>query len=376
MVKIMHIGDVHLDSPFSCSDMRKAELRKIELRSAFSSVLDKANAENVDIVLISGDLFDSENVTRETASFLQKKFAENSNCRFVISPGNHDPYTQNSVYAKVKFPQNVYVFRSSRVSRICFDDLKTDVYGYAFEEKQMENVPFAGVKPVLKDRINILCAHGDMLSERSHTCPIHIHDIERSEFDYVALGHIHNGTDIQTAGKTYYAYSGCLEGRDFGECGDKGGILCSFDKNEGQLSATFKRFDFSKRKYITEKINVTGAQSTGDILPLIKKCISDNGYDTRTLLRVILYGEVSPEFVLQKSYFDSVAGTLFYFELVDNTKPFFDIGALKNDPTLRGAFYRELLPYLESEDEKMRETGMRALKYGLSSLAGNAIVEF
>ena len=376
MVRIMHIGDVHLDSPFSCSDMRKSELRKVELRTAFSSVLDKANAEKVDIVLISGDLFDSENVTRETASFLQKKFAENNTCRFVISPGNHDPFTENSVYAKVRFPSNVYIFRSSHVSRICFDDLKTDIYGYAFEQSEMENVPFAGVSPVSPDRINILCAHGDMISEKSHTCPIRTYDIERSGFDYVALGHIHNGTEIKKAGESFYAYCGCLEGRDFGECGEKGGILCSFEKKDGELQADFRRFDFSKRKYAIEKINVTGAKSSSDVLPLVKKTIEEKGYDQKTLLRIVLEGEVSPDFVLGKTVFDSVSSDLFYFELVDKTRPFFDVGALKSDPTIRGAFYKELLPYLESDDEKTREIGMKALRYGLSSLAGNSIIEF
>ena len=43
--------------------------------------------------------------------------------------------------------------------------------------------------------------------------------------DYIALGHIHKFSGIKRIGNTYYAYSGCPEGRGFDEEGDKGIIF-------------------------------------------------------------------------------------------------------------------------------------------------------
>ena len=37
MIKIFHLSDIHLDSPFSLCSAGEAEKRRMELRSAFSS---------------------------------------------------------------------------------------------------------------------------------------------------------------------------------------------------------------------------------------------------------------------------------------------------------------------------------------------------
>ena len=38
-MKILHSGDLHLDTPFSFLDERQAEIRKNELRAAFTSMM-------------------------------------------------------------------------------------------------------------------------------------------------------------------------------------------------------------------------------------------------------------------------------------------------------------------------------------------------
>jgi len=376
MVKILHCADIHLDSAFVCGDARKSVVRKNELYSSFSSMMTYAKNNSVDIVLISGDLFDSENVTRETASLLQREFADNPDCRFVIAPGNHDPFTENSIYSKTDFPPNVFIFKSTNVSHFSFDELNCDVYGYAFTSSCLNYNPFKGVKPQLNSRINIMCAHGDMLSNTSDNCPITVQDIKDSGFDYVALGHIHAGGAVQKTDDTYYAYSGCLEGRDFGECGYKGAILGTFEKEKCELKAEFKPLRFSKRRYEIEKLNISGAKGIADILPALKAVIDLKNYGTDTLLRVILEGDTAPDFVISDSSFQTVAERLFYLEIVNKSRPLFDLSNLENDPTIRGAFYAELKMQLMSEDEEEREKAYAALKYGLSALGGSNVIDF
>lgn len=57
MVKIMHTGDIHLDSPFSSLTSRQAEVRRNELRAAFTSMMTYAKMNNTDLLLIAGRRF-------------------------------------------------------------------------------------------------------------------------------------------------------------------------------------------------------------------------------------------------------------------------------------------------------------------------------
>ena len=72
------------------------------------------------------------------------------------------------------------------------------------------------------------------------------------------------------------------------------------------------------------------------------------------------------------------AETLGLFDLTieDASVPLLSYEELKNDISIRGAFFRELLPLLESENEEERRTAADALKYGLAALDGNDVIDF
>ena len=129
MPKIIHAADIHLDAPFSLFDVQKAQVRKNELRGAFTSMILYAKTEKADMVIISGDLFDSGFATKETMALITSQFASLPECKFVIVPGNHDPITPRSPYKKEVFPPNVYIFEDEKISKFSFDDIGVDVYG-------------------------------------------------------------------------------------------------------------------------------------------------------------------------------------------------------------------------------------------------------
>ena len=98
MATFLHIADVHLDSAFSAHfDACRAQLRRSEVRRCLSGILDRA--KSVDMLRIAGDLFDSRAVSAESVPFLKRKFAELTDTRVFISAGNHDPYSEDSIYA-------------------------------------------------------------------------------------------------------------------------------------------------------------------------------------------------------------------------------------------------------------------------------------
>jgi DNA repair exonuclease SbcCD nuclease subunit len=370
-MKILHCADLHLDSPYRSGNAEKSEVRRRELRGTFSSLILYIKTEGIRLALLAGDLFDSGFVTRETAAFVAKELASVPDCRFVIAPGNHDPYTENSVYAKVAFPDNVYIFRDTALNRFSFPELGVDVYGYAFVKSSLETCPFVGRIPDRADVINLLCAHGDVGDPLSVYCPIAEQDIAEAGFDYCAFGHVHRSEGIKQIGNSYYAYSGCLEGRDFGELGHKGALVVDIEKDRGILTVNATPVRFSGRRYEWFDVDLSGAADSDEVKARIKTLLVEKALGSDTLLRLSLKGTVASSLrPAVKELTDTFAPALFYLEIVDETIPLMDTAALEKDPTIRGAFFAEMRPLLENGSPEERAQAAHALRVGMAALYG------
>ena len=374
MLRILHCADLHLDSPLAALDLRRAEVRRNELRAALTSLTLSAKMNAVDFLLISGDLFDGALVSRDTIDLLCREFAAIPDCRVIIAPGNHDPYTHSSHYRRAVFPENVYIFDSPELACFDFPDKNVTVYGWAFTSDAMTDSPLAGFSVEDPARINILCAHADLDAPGSRYCPISSAELAACGFDFAALGHRHAHDGVNPCGGGYVAYAGCLEGRGFDECGIKGAVLIGAEKS-GALKLGAKLVRCCKRHYEIEAVDVTGAVSNADVIARIGEMLAEKHYGDDVMLRVKLVGELSPECRLASEFIASQFPQIFYMELLDETKPAADVSRLADDPTLRGAFYRSLADKLASEDADERETAARALRCGLAALAGEDITD-
>lgn len=371
MIKFLHCADLHLDSPLAALDISHAQVRRNEFRAAFTSLTLYAKMNKIDFLLISGDLFDSSFVSKDTIALIKREFAAIPECEVIIAPGNHDPYTPQSCYRRTEFSPNVHIFDKDELSYFDFPEKNTTVYGYAFTSQDLDNCPFSNAHPNDPSRINILLAHGELGKSVSTNCPIPLSAVENSNFDYIALGHYHDFSEIQQLGKTYYAYSGCLEGRGFDELGEKGAIIGVADKPEMEnLSFGAKFIRFSKRKYETAKLDISGCRTNADVVGRITSLTAEKKYGEDVALRVKLTGYVSGEFRISESFISSQFPKLFLLELQDDTLPILDAEKLALDPTIRGAFYSALRPMLESQNSEERELAANALRYGLCALAG------
>ncbi len=71
--QFVHTADVHLDSPLATLALRDPELADLiggATRKAFVAVIDLCLVEQVDALLIAGDLYDGEQTSMKTARFL------------------------------------------------------------------------------------------------------------------------------------------------------------------------------------------------------------------------------------------------------------------------------------------------------------------
>lgn len=102
IIKFIHTADIHLDIPLSSlGDNSKAECRREEILHSLYSIVNRAKANNVELLLISGDLYEQGHIKQSTIASVKNMFSELYNTEIVICPGNHDYYTSQSVYQKL-----------------------------------------------------------------------------------------------------------------------------------------------------------------------------------------------------------------------------------------------------------------------------------
>ena len=64
-VKILHCADLHFDTPFKELTKEVSENSKEELLEVFKNIIDLTIKENVEVLLIAGDVFDNLTVNFE-----------------------------------------------------------------------------------------------------------------------------------------------------------------------------------------------------------------------------------------------------------------------------------------------------------------------
>ncbi len=372
-MKLLHTGDLHLDSAFYGTDVFRSDERRASQRQLFAEILQCAAEEQCDMVLIAGDLFDSRYVTPETAEFVRKKLEE-ANIPIVISPGNHDPFTEGSFYSKGNLPENVYIFSSSELQCFEFEDLNTVVFGYAFTSPFLRKSPLLkGEVPPMDGKIRLMCAHADLDNPVSRYAPITVGDIERFSVDYAALGHIHKQDDVSSSKSDRIRYCGFPEGRSYDELGEGSVLIVSIE--DGKAPLIEKRV-LSQSRYCVDEIDISDCAELGDICYAIKKAVAVYEKKRGTHLRLNLVGNVDPFMTIDEfGLANQCLSELAELELRDLTVPYEDGDFLKQDVTLRGAFYRVLYPQLISDDPEVRNTAVRALQLGLAAIEGRRIPE-
>ena len=108
-VKIVHCADIHLGAELRTLG-RKATIRKAEIKMTFMNILKLCNLEQVQILLIAGDFFDNIYVDESTLNEIKNGFSSLNNTIVAIAPGNHDPITEDSPYAKKIFGLRMLIF--------------------------------------------------------------------------------------------------------------------------------------------------------------------------------------------------------------------------------------------------------------------------
>ena len=260
-MRIIHAADFHLDSPFDGLTPEQAVARRGEQRQVLQRLAELARSSQAELILLPGDLLDSERVYQETVETLSRTLGQLGVPVF-IAPGNHDYYTARSPYAVNQWPDNVHIFRSGRIEAVELPELNAVVYGAAFTADGRSESLLSGFSVPEDGRLHIMALHADVDARQgSRYCPVSTDDIAASGLDYLALGHIHACSGVCMAGSVPWAYSGCPEGRGFDELGVKG-VLCGKIEH-GKADLRF--VPLCQRQYQILELPVTTEDDVGSI---------------------------------------------------------------------------------------------------------------
>lgn len=356
-VRFLHAADLHLDSPFEGLRAGKAAVRRSEQRQLLQRMADLVRAERLQLVLLSGDLLDSDMSYAETGEALCSALRQMAVPVF-ISPGNHDWYSAHSPYARLDLPDNVYVFRKNEIEKVELPELGLRIYGAAFTGPESPSL-LPGFKVLRREgTLDLLCLHGEVTKQETPYAPIREEELAASGVHYAALGHVHKASKLLRAGQTWYAWPGCPEGRGFDETGLK-------TVNVVTLSETDCRVQFvsiATRRYEVLTVNVTGA----DPLLAIHSQLDDE--TARDIYRIILTGEVDTPPDLSR--LQANLGELFYaLQIRDETRLRQSVWDRSGEDSLRGLFLKKLRAAYDSAGEPaQRQQIEQAARWGLAAL--------
>lgn len=365
MIRVLHFGDMHLDSPFSGVSAQEGERLRNELRQLFCEIMQLASG--FDAVLIPGDLFDCGFVSPDTLVTVKEALG-NCGRPVVISPGNHDPYKQGSVWTSGQWPENVMIFSDEHLNHFdfCVNDIPVTVWGWAFTSDRLDVLPLnEGLVP-FKGRINLICGHGDISSPITKYCPVTPTSLAISGCEYAALGHIHKAPEPAVYGKTLAAYCGFPEGRSWDEPGQ--GSVLAVTVEEERIPA-IEKIPTGHHRYEIISLDITGESTDESVIKSVSSVLDE--YINASVL-IKLEGTVSPDYKpnLKKISENSCHQEGVAVKIEDNTIPVYGSEYLEKDMTVVGEFYRSLLPKLNSSDIRERTVAAEALRIGLLALEG------
>lgn len=369
MIKLLHTGDIHLGKQFPWLQTKADEYRN-QLIKTFEKIIDLARTEGVSLLLIAGDLFDTNRVHGLTVSKVLAAFKklETSNIRVCIIPGCRDNYGDDSLYRSLPLPSNVTVFTPEN-SRQTYKDLNLTVYGMVPETESWERNPLQGLSLVRESRFHVGMAH--CLFNLAEPAPddqavLGKEEISGSGLDYLALGHRHFFQDC-SQGHTAASYCGSPEPLDMDCDGAGNAVMITLTEDN---KAEFLPIPVGMKKCNSIMIDMSSSESIDTVIRML-----ESRSDPGLILEVILTGTTQIDHFPNVQEIENKLNERFFnLRVIDKTRPELGTENLQHytEKTLIGRYLRiiegKIAAATTEEDKSLYE---EALKLGFTLLQGN-----
>ena len=386
-MKIIHCSDLHLDADLrSRFDAGSAADRRAELMNTFRRLCRQAREIHARAVLICGELFDTDTPSPSAVRAVEDLVLTYSEILFFCLRGNHD--SRSVLFRTREMPSNLRLFDNSWTVW----ELESGPEEQRFAEQRSAGQRFAEQHsaeqrkiciigkeaddglftppPLDPSNLNIVMLHGQIREGMSASDPetVPLGALRGIGIDYLALGHLHSYRSFPLDQRGTAAYSGCLEGRGFDECGECGFVLLDTDTPSGRIRSRF--IPFASRSLYRVPCDVSGCVSDAEVYERISSALSSSPAQARDLVRLELTGNLeyncSPDPALIRAEWED---GYHYFDCVDNTVPVVHSEDFLCDATLKGEFVR-IVSAAGGLDENERAAVLRC---GLRALSGEPL---
>ncbi len=225
--RFIHAADVHLDSPLRSLALRDPALGDLignATRRAFVRIIDLCLEEQVDALLIAGDLYDGDQTSMKTARFLaeQLRRLHEAGIRAFVIRGNHDALSRIS--KELTLPDSVKLFggRAEAISiQKDISQFPVAIHGLSFAQPHAPESLLGKYRPPVEGAVNIGLMHTSLAGAPGHDlyAPCSLADLQSTGFRYWALGHVHKRSVVE--GNCAVVMPGMPQGRDINEAGAK-----------------------------------------------------------------------------------------------------------------------------------------------------------
>lgn len=274
--RFVHAADLHLDSPLKSLALRDPDLASLvgdATRRVLVNIVDLCIDEQVDALLLAGDLYDGDQTSMKTARFLadQVRRLHEAGIRVFVIRGNHDAISR--ITRELVFPESVKVFggRAEAVETDHSGGFPVVIHGLSFAQPYAPESLLGKYRPPVEGAVNIGLMHTSLGGASRHDpyAPCSMSDLDGSGFRYWALGHVHKRFVAQSA--CAVVMPGMPQGRDIGEAGPKSVTLVTIGDDrsiclEERLTsvAEFDRVD----------VDVSGAEDWRKVVLEIEKALA------------------------------------------------------------------------------------------------------
>ncbi len=345
-MKFIHIADTHLDMRFD-NVGPYGDARRTEQLKAIEEVVNYAKTMNVQYIFIAGDFYEHEYIRESTINTIIKYFSTIPKTKIYITPGNHDPYLKNSVYANFKFPENVHIFTDFEV----IENEDVNIYGYGFTDFVSEPFNISGIRLKNNGKKNILIMHGDIYGSKEELRynSMNLREIESKTFDYVALGHIHKSNFNKTS---KIIYPGPILSYKFGGNKQNGMVVGEFFG--GVLNLEFVPLD--KRMHEEIELDITNIMSQEELVNYINKM----DLNSENFIKIILKGEKNFEVNIIK--LKELIEKNNIIKIYDNSRIAEDLDLISEEFNLKGIFVKNHMNKIKELDNSISDIRLRLQK--------------
>jgi len=268
-LKFLHAADVHLDSPLKGLERYEGapvdEIRSAT-RRALENLVELAIDQQVDFVLIAGDVYDGDWKDHNTGLFFVRQMTQlrEAGIPVIMIRGNHD--AESKMTKSLKLPDNVETLshrrpETARTRKL--GELGVAIHGRSYAKPaELDNMVMEYPEAV-PGLFNIGLLHTSLIGAERHEpyAPCTVSDLQSKGYDYWALGHIHKRESVSD--NPHIVFSGNIQGRHIGETGEKGCVIVNVDDRHG-IRAEFEPLDVFR--WETCDVDASGAENGEAVL--------------------------------------------------------------------------------------------------------------